>query len=187
MEVAKAKMDKIHKKAVKRMHKVRKKELAPHPDYRAAFSANEVKVAIGSMKSGKAAGFDVVYVEFLKHSSPKTQTWQALFFSDILSSSHIPALFKKAKVIAILKPGKQGTNTFNYRIVSLLSITYKLLGRLVLNRIKPEIEKTLPLEQAGFCKNRRCTEQVLELTTHIETGFQNSMNKSAVFIDLTAA
>lgn len=121
------------------------------------------------MKSGKAAVFDGVYGEFFKHSGPKTQTWLAMFFSDIVRSSNIPVLLKRAKIITILKPGKQGTNVSNYQSVSFLSITYKLLERLVLNRIQPEIEKILPVEQAGFRKNRYCTEQVLALTTHIES------------------
>lgn len=111
MDISKSKMDKIHKNTVKRDHKVRKKELAPHPDYSAAFLVNEVKVAIGNMTLDKAAGFDGVYAEFFKHSGPKTQTWLAMFFSDILSSLHIPVL----KVIAILKPEKQGSDVSNYR------------------------------------------------------------------------
>lgn len=187
MEVAKAKMNKIHKKTVKLNYKVKKKKLAPHPDFSAAFSVNEVKVAIDSMKSGKAADSNGIYMKFFKHRGPITQKWLAMFFSDILSSSHIPVLLKKAKVTAILKPGRQGTDVSNYRPVSLLSITYKLLEILVLNRIQPEIEKILPVEQAGFRKNRSCAEQVLALTTHIETGFQNSIKTSAVFINLTAA
>lgn len=63
--VAKAKMDKLHKKTVKRNYKVRKKALDPHPDYSAAFSVNEVRMAIDNMKLGKAAGLDGVDPEFI--------------------------------------------------------------------------------------------------------------------------
>lgn len=61
------------------------------------------------------------------------------------------------------------------------------MGRLVLNPIQPVIEKILPKEQLGSRKNRSCSEQILALTTHIETVFQNSKQTSAVFIDFTAA
>ena len=40
MEVAKAKMDKLHKNTVKHNYKVRKKALDPYPDYNAVFSVN---------------------------------------------------------------------------------------------------------------------------------------------------
>lgn len=78
-------------------------------------------MAIDNMKLSKAAGLDGVYPEFFKHCGPKTQMWLAMFFSDLLSSSHIPVLLKKAKVIAILKPGKQGTDVSNYRPLSLVT------------------------------------------------------------------
>lgn len=99
----------------------------------------------------------------------------------------MPKLFKKTKIIAILKPGKEGTDVTHYRPVSLLSATYKVLERLILNRIQPEIEKVLPVEQAGFRENRGCAEQVLALTTLVENGFQNIMKTNVAFIDLTAA
>jgi hypothetical protein len=70
-----------------------------------------------------------------------------------------------------------------------LSVVYKLLERLILQRIQPLIEDVTPINQAGFRKHRSCTEQVMALTTHIEAGFQHQLKTgacSAVFVDLTA-
>jgi len=99
----------------------------------------------------------------------------------------LPKLFKKTKIIAILKPGKLSTDASHYCPISLLSTTYKILERLILNRIQPEIEKILPVEQAGFRTNRSCAEQVFVLTTLIEKGFQYNLKTNVAFIDLTAA
>jgi hypothetical protein len=41
--------------------------------------------------------------------------------------------------------------------------------------------------QAGFRKNRSCTEKVLALTSHIEAGFKRQLKTGMVFIDLIAA
>ena len=41
--------------------------------------------------------------------------------------------------------------------------------------------------QAGFRKNRSCTDQVMALTCFIESGFQKKMKTGAVFFDLSAA
>jgi hypothetical protein len=66
-------------------------------------------------------------------------------------------------------------------------VCYKLLERLVLNRIGPTIDANTPIEQAGFHPGRSCTDQIAALTTYIEKGFQNKKKTTAAFIDLTAA
>jgi hypothetical protein len=53
---------------------------------------------------------------------------------------------------------------------------YKLLERLIIQRIQPLFAAAPPVHQAGFCKHRSCTEQVMALTTHIEVGFQRHLN-----------
>jgi hypothetical protein len=99
----------------------------------------------------------------------------------------IPAEFKKAKVIAILKPGKPANEASSYRPISLLSVCHKFLEKLIYNRISPIIEENLPIEQAGFRPNRNCCDQVLALTSYIESGFQKRLKTGVVFVDLTAA
>jgi len=82
-------------------------------------------------------------------------------------------------VTAVEKPGKDPSLAANYRPISLLSVCYKLLGRLALQRISPTVEGLLSPDQAGFRKGRSTCDQVAALTTFIENG--------AVFLDLTAA
>jgi hypothetical protein len=100
-------------------------------------------------------------------------------FSDILTTDKLPKLFKQAKNIAILKPGKDGTDASHYRPIFLLSVVYKILERL--------IDAAVSVSQAGFRKNRSCSEQVMALTSHIEAGFERKLKTRTIFIDLTAA
>jgi hypothetical protein len=104
-----------------------------------------------------------------------------------LTSSKIQKLFKGAKVITILKPGKDGSDPSHFRPISLLSIIFKILERMILQSIQPLIDTVVPVSQASFRKNCSCTEQVLALTSHIETGFQRKLKMGVVFIDLRAA
>lgn len=90
-------------------------------------------------------------------------------------------------MIAILKPGKDGTDAAHFRPISLLSVTYKMLERLILNRIEPIINKVVPQTQTGFRHHRGCAEQVAALTTFIESGFQRNLKTNVIFVDLTAA
>ena len=139
------------------------------------------------MKAGTAPGYDHVHPEFLKNLGPRAQTWLSRFFSRIIIANAIPKIWRKTKVIAIEKPGKDPRLAESYRPISLLSTCYKLLERLVLHRVSPEVEKLLSPEQAGFRRNRSTCEQVAALTTHIENGFQRQLKTGAVFLDLTAA
>ena len=65
--------------------------------------------------------------------------------------------------------------------------TYKLYERLILNIVSPFLEEHLIKEQAGFLPGKSCTSQLLNLTQHIEDGYQRGMITGAAFVDLSAA
>lgn len=151
------------------------------------FTTDEVDSALSATKIGKAAGFDCIYPEFLVKSGPRVRKWMARFFSDVMLNNKLPLLFKKTKIIALLKPGKSPDQPENYRPVALLSVMLKLLERLLYNRWYPLIDEVVPQDQAGFRSGRSCTDQVLALTNFIESGFQRRLKTGVVFVDLTAA
>lgn len=151
------------------------------------FTMEQLLMAVKLLRKGKAAGFDGIYPEFIQHLGVSSLNWLLKFYNDILSSCVVPNEFKKAKVIAVLKPGKPADNPASYRPISLLSVCYKLLERLLYHRIQPVIEDHLPSEQGGFRQNRSCCDQLLALTTNIEAGFQRRLKTGMAFLDLSAA
>ena len=102
-------------------------------------------------------------------------------------ANKIPTIWRQSKIIAILKPGKDSSIPKNYRPISLLCHTYKLYERMILNRIAPAIEQHLIKEQAGFRSGKSCTSQLLNLTQHIEDGYEEGMITGTAFVDLSAA
>jgi hypothetical protein len=118
------------------------------------FSVEEMQEVVKTLKNRKAVGFDGIYLEFIKHLGRIGLNWLRSFFNDILLTGKIPPEFKKAKVTAILKPGKPANEASSY---SLLSVCHKFLENLIYeyNRISPIIEENLPIEQTGFRPNRR--------------------------------
>ena len=68
-----------------------------------------------------------------------------------------------------------------------LVYTYKLHGRMILERVVPTIEQHLIKEQAGFRPGKSCRSQLLNLTQHIEDGYQESMITGTTFVDMSAA
>jgi len=71
--------------------------------------------------------------------------------------------------------------------ISLLSVCYKCLKRLLLQCANPNLEDFITVEQAGFRKGRSTCDQVLALTTFVENGFQQNLKTNAIFLDMSAA
>jgi hypothetical protein len=71
-----------------------------------SFSLDELETALMSVKPGKAAGFDGIYPAFIKNFGAQTKEWIISFMNDIVSTSKIPNLFKRAKVNYNIKPEK---------------------------------------------------------------------------------
>ena len=90
-------------------------------------------------------------------------------------------------MIAIPKPGKDPSSPKSYRPISLLCIPYKLYERLILMRISPLVYEKLTKDQAGFRPGRSYAGQLLNLTQHIEDGYERKMLSGAAFVDLSAA
>jgi len=124
-----------------------------------------------------------MHPEFFKHLGQKGLTWLATFFTRIVTEK----VWRRAKVIALAKPGKDPQLPSSYRPISLLSVCFKPLGRVVLQSISHQADGLLSGDQTGFRRWRSTCDQVSALTTQIENGFQSNLKTGAVFLDLAAA
>jgi hypothetical protein len=76
------------------------------------FNINELESALKSVKPETAAGFGGVYPESTRNGGERKK-------------EGMRTLFKRAKIIAFPKPGKDGSDPAYYRLISLLSVLYK--------------------------------------------------------------
>ena len=81
---------------------------------------------------------------------------------------------------------KDSAKPKSYSPISLPCHVYKLYERLILNRITPSVDRHLIKEQAGFRPGKSCCRQLLNLSQHIEDGYQRGMITGATFVDLYA-
>ena len=109
--------------------------------------------------------------EQIKHLGEATLRWLLQMMNSKLKTQKFPNTWK-SKVIAILKPGKDSTLPKSYRPISLLCHTYKLFERMILNRLNPLIETMIINQQAGFIPGKSTTGHLLNLTQHIEDGYE---------------
>ena len=151
------------------------------------FTSEELNAAMKHLKSGKAAGLDGITTEMIHHFGDKVKAWLLLLFNNCAATFQIPKIWRRARVVALLKPGKDPSSPKSYRPISLLCILYKLFERLILARIQPIVEQHLSPDQAGFRPGRSCCSQILNLTQYIEDGYETKQITGAVFVDLTAA
>ena len=109
------------------------------------FSMDELATGLSLLKPWKAAGLDDLLTEMLQHIGKKVKAWLLDMLNECTHTKHIPSIWRKAKVIAIPKPGKDPSfPKKNYRPISLLCIMYKLYERLMLMRISPLSMRSLP-------------------------------------------
>ncbi|KAI5747569.1 hypothetical protein M8J77_016091 [Diaphorina citri] len=151
------------------------------------FDEDELRSAIQIMKTNKAPGVDDMRTEQIKQFGPKTIKWLLQMMNNCVQTMQIPKVWRQAKVVALLKPGKVPTDPKSYRPISLLCHLFKIFERMILNRISLGVDKKIIKEQSGFRPGRSCTSQILNLTQHIEDGYERKQVSGAVFVDLSAA
>lgn len=89
------------------------------------------------------------------------------------------------KVGLIVKLPKKGdlADTNNWRGIMLLSVTSKVLIRIILHRVASVIDPYLRKEQAGFRKGKSCADQIFSLRQILEQSNEWITTVNANFID----
>ena len=73
------------------------------------FYVGEISSALQKTKSGTAPGYDNIHPEFLKNLGERALCWLTAFMIKVVKTNTIPKIWRKSKVIAIEKPGKDLT------------------------------------------------------------------------------
>ena len=130
-------------------------------------SKAEIRRAIKSLKNGKAPGEDMITAELLKADLEFTTDRVKELIDTIWSLEKVPLKWKRGLIIKIPKKGNL-KECKNWRGVTLLPGVSKILGRIVIDRIRMGIDHRLRKEQAGFRSGRGTTEQIFILRNILE-------------------
>jgi hypothetical protein len=140
---------------------------------------------MGSMKI-QAPGIDNVPPEVLKEDLDVTIELLHPLFVKIWRTGVVPDDWKKGLLVKLPKKGDV-TNCKNWRGITLLSVTSRILSRLVLNRVKICIEERLRREQAGYQSKRSCIDQINILRIIIEQSVEYVANLYLLCVDFEKA
>ena len=111
----------------------------------------------------------------------------ALLFNLSLSTGCIPTEWKIHRIRSIHKESDQ-QNEANYRPISLLSITSKVLEKAIFNKVITFVRAKLSRAQFGFLRGRSCLSQLLTSLARIFNYLDRGAEAvDAIFLDLRKA
>ena len=146
----------------------------------------EIRKAIKQLRNGKAVGPDNIPAEALKSDLETTVKMLHPLFRKIWEEEVVPGDWKEGYLIKIPKKGDL-SSCANYRGITLLSVPGKVFNRVILNRMKDLIDAQLRDEQAGFRKDRSCTDQIAALRIIVEQSIEWNSPLYINFVDYEKA
>jgi ribonuclease HI len=149
----------------------------------------ELVNAIRKLKKKKSPGPDNITNEMLQHLGNLATEKLLEIFNLSWRQGQVPQCWKEARMIPVLKKGKNRTKVLSYRPISLTSCVCKTMEHIVNQRLQLylETESIIIPEQAGFRQYRSTEDQTTHLTQVIEDAFQTQKVALATFIDLQKA
>ena len=112
-------------------NKIRSRTTDPLND---SFTPEELDKAMPKSKSN-ATGLDLIHNKMIRNLSIPNKTSLLHLFNTLLTNTYVPAQWKNAVVIPLLKIGKPADDPYSYRPVSLTSNLRKTFERLMANRL----------------------------------------------------
>ena len=150
----------------------------------AEVSTDEVQEIVKNMPLKKAPGLDGISNQALKALPAIAIQNLAKIVNGTLNLAHYPNELKVAKIIPIQKVGKSTTDPRNYRPISLLNGTAKIIEKVLHKRITEHFEERnlFNRNQHGFRKSHSTTTQLKRLIKTIKDAKQQ--RKTTVFVSL---
>ena len=147
------------------------------------FTMSELQKALQSLPNRKACGLDDIPGEVWKTDAMREELLNIC--NRVYRQQNID-VWTQSCILPFPKKGDLGIAA-NYRGISLIPISAKIYNKMLLNRIRPEIEKVLRHNQNGFRPNRGTESQVLTLRRLIEEIKDKNISAVLLFIDFRKA
>ena len=151
---------------------------------------DEIISLIRTINPGKATGSDGISGQMLLLCDDSAILPLKIIFSNILSTSIYPDLWKIANVTPIFKKGDNQLIK-NYRPISLLPICGKILEKIIFNHLYSYLtaNRLITKNQSGFRPGDSTTNQLLYLVDEIHQAFDSAecFEVRAVFLDISKA
>ena len=121
--------------------------------------ASEFELSIEKLKSHKSPSIKQIPTELFKAGRKTILCEIHKLIISIWNKVELPEKWKESIIVLIYKKGDK-TDCSNYRGLSLLPTTYKILRKMLLSRLTPYAEEIIGGHQCGFRRNRSTTDRI---------------------------
>lgn len=127
------------------------------------FSMDDIWMALSESDSQKASGPDGLNAGWLKHLWPLLRNKISLFFEKFHSNGEIPQGSNSSFIalIALIPNKKNLVDVGDFRPISLINSSFKLLLKVLANRLKIRLDKLVAEEQTSFISGRNISDGIL--------------------------
>ena len=136
------------------------------------FSMAELEQSIKRSKLNKAPGPDGYTNEFFKFFKEELKNWLFRAYQEAYDCGCLSDLITMGTITCIPKAGKLRNTLKNWRPLTLLNGSYKLLSSMIAERLKSVLETIINNDQTGFISNRfigENTRLLYDTITYAET------------------
>jgi len=154
--------------------------LVPEP------SASEVELAIDKLKSHKSPGIEQIPAELIKAGGRTICLEIRKLITSICKKEKLPEEWKESIIVPIHKKGDE-TDCSNYRDISHLPTTYKILSNILLSRLIPYAKKIIGDHQCGFRRNWSTTDHMFCIRQILEKKWEYNEEVHQLFINFKKA
>ena len=149
---------------------------------------DEVRFALTTAKKGKAVGEDEIPMEVLQNK--ECIAYLVNLYNACFETASIPDVWSHGIIHPIIKDSKNDhRDPFNYRGITITSVTYKLYCSILNNRLSRllELNDGLADEQNGFRRGRCTGDHITSLSMIVESRIKLKKDTFASFINFSKA
>jgi len=158
--------------------------------YDCEFTREEIRRVIEGMDNKKAPGEDGITAEIHKQTFKILSKSITTMYNGYLKNGVFPEIWKKAKIIPIMKPDTQNSQDITkYRLISLLNIGGKILEKALINRINHHIHSMeyLKRNQYEFIPQTSTIDEIMAVKEFVQEGFSKEEITVTVSLDVEGA
>jgi hypothetical protein len=146
----------------------------------------EVEVAVGKLKRYKSSGVYQIPAELIQARGETLHSEIHKLIRLIWNKNELPHQWKESVLVPIHKKGDK-TDCFNYRGVSLLSTSYKILSNILLSRLTWYADKIIGYHQCGLRRIKSTTDQIFYIRQILEKKCEYNGTVHQLFINFLKA
>ena len=155
-------------------------------DLESPLTLQELEKSMSESNFSSAPGLDGISNRFIKHYWTFFQKPLLDYANHCFLTGELTDSFRGAKIRLIPKKG-DCSKIKNWRPISLLNCFYKILSRVLTNRLRKYIDKLTPIGQKGYSENRQCQEVLISVSDCISNCNTKKIRGALLSLDISKA